>query len=119
MSDEKDLEPIINKLDSISISFNKIIENLSLELTKMKKILNYSKKEKFLPKKFFNDFLKPELEEKKKMTKREMFSLCEQRRKYNSYNTLNSYLHKLEINGYIQSERIKNKKHYMLIQKES
>ncbi len=119
MSDEKDLKPIINKLDNISMGFNKIAENFSLELTKMKKILNYSKKEIYIPKKFFNDFLKPQLEKKKKMTKKEMFSLCEQRRKYNSYNTLSSYLHKLEINGYIQSERIKNKKQYMLIQKES
>ena len=119
MSDENDLNIIINRLDSISTGFNKIAENFLLELTKIKKILPYSKKKIFIPNKFFNDFLKPQLEKKKKMTKKEMFSLCEQRRKYNSYNTLNSYLYKLEINGYLQSERIKNKKYYILKQKEN
>ncbi len=118
MSDENDLNPIINKLDNISIQFSKIIENFLLELTKIKKILPYSKKKIFIPNKFFNDFLKPQLEKNKKMTKEEMFNLCKERGKYNSYHTLNSYLYKLEINGYIQSERKKNKKHYILIQKE-
>ncbi len=114
MSDEKDLTSILSKLDSISIDFNKIAENFILELTKMKEILNYSKKDTFLPKKFFNDFLKPQLGEKKKITKKEMLKLCEKRGKYDSYNTLHSYLYKLEINGYIQSEKINNEKHYML-----
>ena len=119
MPDKNDLNYIIDKLDSISTHFNKIIERFLSELTKMKKILNYSKTRTFIPNKFFNDFLKPQLEEKKKMTKKDMFNLCEQKRKYNSYNTLHSYLHKLEINGYVESERIKNRKHYMLTHKES
>ncbi len=118
MSDENELNHILNNLDNISKGANKFIKNLLLELTKMKEILHYSREKIFIPDKFFNDFLKPQLEEKKKMTKKEMFNLCEQRRKYDSYNTLNSYLYKLEINGFIESERIKNKKRYMLIQKE-
>ena len=80
----------------------------------MKEILNYSKKEKFIPNKFFNNFLKPQLENKKKMAKKDMLQICEEKKKYNSFYTLSSYLHKLEINGQIKSDRIKNKKYYML-----
>ena len=114
MSDKKDLDLIIGKLDRISMDFYKILENFSLELIKVKRILNYSGKEIFIPKKFFFNFLKPELEKRKKITKNEIFGICEERRKYNSYNTLSSYLHKLEKNEYIISEKIKNEKHYML-----
>ena len=114
MSDENDPNPILSKLDNISNNFNKIAENFEVELIKIKKILNYSKKEKFIPKKFFYNFLKLQLEKKKKMTKKEIFKICEKRRKYNSYNTLGSYLHKLEVYEYLKSERIKNEKHYML-----
>ncbi|MFX1499785.1 MAG: hypothetical protein ACFFDH_02330 [Promethearchaeota archaeon] len=114
MSDRNDLKPIINKLDRISLEFNKITEDFLLELTKIKKILNYSKKEMFIPKKFFFNFLKPELEERIKLTKKQILAICEERRKYNSYYTLNSYLHKLEKNEYLISEKIKNEKYYML-----
>ncbi len=119
MSDKKDIDTIITKLDNISIQFTKAINNLSSELTKIKEVLKYSKKKEFIPIKFFKDFLKPQLEKKKKMTKKEMFNLCEERRKYNSYNTIHNYLYKLELNGYIQSEKLKNIKVYMLINEEN
>ncbi len=110
MSDKNDLNFIKNKLDNISLGISKIL----LELAKKKKISSYPKLKTFVPNKFFNDFLKPQLLGGKKLTKREMFNLCEKRGKYNSYNTLSNYLYKLEKNQYIQSERILNKKYYML-----
>ncbi len=119
MSDENDINAVLNKLDNISIGFIKIVESFKLELLKIKKILNYSKEEMFIPRKFFNNFLRPQLEKKKILTKKEMFSICDQERKYNSYYTLSSYLHILESKEYITSKRIKNVKHYMLISNES
>ena len=119
MSDKNDLNYIINKLDNISVHFNKIINDFESELAKMKSFSDYSKKKKFIPYKFYSNFLKPHLKEKRKLTKDKMFSLCQQRKKYNSYNTLNSYLHILETNGYIQSERVKNRKYYFLTKEES
>jgi len=114
VSDENDLDIIICNLDTISNNIFKFAKRFEIELIKIKKTINYHKKKKFIPSKFFTSFLKPLLKSNRKMTKKQILEECKKRRKYNSYNTLSSYLYKLEISGYLKSERLKREKFYIL-----
>lgn len=120
MTDENEIIISIGKLDYIFNNIKISFKELNKEINKFKKLvlvpeINSSEgKENFIPDRFFNEILKPLLEHNIIMNKKEILKECLIQRRYDSYNTLNRYLHILEINGFVNSEKIKNIKHYSL-----
>lgn len=120
MNDKNDIIYILGKLDIINKNLIKTSKEFMVEFEKLKTffpfsdISNEKKYSKSIPEKFFYDFLKPLLETNKKMTKKEILKMADKQNKYNSQNTLNQYLPKLECEGYINSIIEKREKLYML-----
>ncbi len=119
MPDKNDINYILGNLENIKKNFFRFFEDLKLELIKLKKKLNIPDDKNLErtsnpPSKFFNSFLKPLLEKNSKMTRKEILKECEKVKKYDSINTLNQYLPKLEDTKFIRSESFKREKTYML-----
>jgi len=120
VTDKIDIVYVLGKLDILSKSIIEISKEFKLVFTKLKTFFSFAdsmlekKKSGSIPDKFFHDFLKPLLEMKKKMTKKEILKEAERRNKYNSLYTLSQYLLKLESNGFINSMKDKREKVYML-----
>lgn len=104
----------MDKLDSISKKIMSSAENFKLQLENLKDFYGYhdKKPKKFIPIKFFNEFLKPLLKKNNKMSIKNLLKYT--KKKYNSYNTLSSYLTKLKEIGLIKSTIIKRENYYML-----
>jgi len=107
-------------LDILSKNIIEISKEFKLEFIKLKTYFSFpdamleKKNSGSIPEKFFHEFLKPLLEMKKKMTKKDILKEAKIQNKYNSQNTLNQYLPKLESNGFINSMKDKREKVYML-----
>jgi len=120
VTDKIDIVYVLGKLDILSKSIIEISKEFKLVFTKLKTFFSFAdsmlekKNSGSIPDKFFHDFLKPLLEMKKKMTKKEILKEAERRNKYNSLYTLSQYLLKLESNGFINSMKDKREKVYML-----
>ena len=120
MTDENEIIISIGKLDYLFSNLRISFEELKKEVNKFKKLvlipdIKIGKgKEKFIPEKFFRGFLKPLLEQKDVMNKDEILKEGLIQKRYDSSDTINRYLYLLEINGFIDSEKYKNKKYYFL-----
>ncbi len=120
VTDKNDVIYILSKLDVLSKNIINISNEFKMEVIKLKTYFSIpdstldKKPWESIPEKFFHDFLKPLLEKKKKMTKKEMLKEAEKQNKYNSQNTLNQYLPILESKGFIKSTKDKREKVYTL-----
>ncbi|MFX0134267.1 MAG: hypothetical protein ACFFDN_11545 [Candidatus Hodarchaeota archaeon] len=116
MPDKNRVFAILGKLDDLSNNISRIDEVFRLKLEKLKKFLSYPEEEvkEFIPVKFFEEFLRPLLEENESMSIKDILKSNEEGKRYNNYNTLSSYLPILKQNDYIKSTKIKRENYYRL-----